>query len=118
MSQPSDPTRTELPIDWQQLRQLSDGNEEFELELLNIFVTEMTLRLRQAQQAILHSQSDALAHLAHQMKGSSGNLGMGEIVRLSRELEAAAQTQNWEDAANQVEKISRSLNFIQNFLQP
>lgn len=112
-----DPIKTELPIDWRQLRQLSEGNEEFELELLNIFLTETTSLLQQGQQAILHSQSKALHHVAHQIKGSSGNIGMNEIVHFAKALEQAAQNHDWETASNQIEQIHRSLNYVQNFLQ-
>jgi histidine phosphotransfer protein HptB len=116
VTHPSDPAQTEFPIDWQQLRLLSEGNEEFELELLNIFVTETRSLLQQARQAILSQNAPPLAHIAHQIKGGSGNIGMREIVRVARELEQSAQAPDWESAANQIEQISRSLNYVQNFL--
>ncbi len=113
---PPDPAQAEFPIDWQQLRQLSEGNEEFELELLQIFLTETRSLLQQAQQAILRRDAPPLAHIAHQIKGGSGNIGMREIVRLARELEQSTQVRDWESATNQVEQITRSLNYVQNFL--
>jgi histidine phosphotransfer protein HptB len=116
VTQPSDPAQAEFPIDWQQLRLLSEGNEEFELELLNIFVTETRSLLQQARHVILSQDAPPLAHIAHQIKGGSGNIGMREIVRFARELEQSAQSGDWESATNQVEQISRSLNYVQNFL--
>ncbi len=116
VTHPSDPAQAEFPIDWQQLRQLSEGNEEFELELLHIFLTETRSLLQQAQQAILRRDAPPLAHIAHQIKGGSGNIGMREIVRVARELEQSSQLPDWEGAANQVEQITRSLNYVQNFL--
>ncbi len=116
VTQPSDPAQAEFPIDWQQLRLLSEGNEEFELELLNIFVTETRSLLQQARHVILSQDAPPLAHIAHQIKGGSGNIGMREIVRVARELEQSAQSGDWENATNQVEQISRSLNYVQNFL--
>jgi histidine phosphotransfer protein HptB len=118
VTHPTDPARTERPeaIDWQQLRQLSEGNEEFELELLQIFVTETRSLLQQAQQAILRHDAPPLSHIAHQIKGGSGNIGMHEIVRVARELEQSAQTGDWESAANQLTQIRRSLNYVQNLL--
>jgi histidine phosphotransfer protein HptB len=116
VTHPSDPAQAEFPIDWQQLRLLSEGNEEFELELLNIFVTETRSLLQQARQSILAQDAPPLAHIAHQIKGGSGNIGMREIVRVARELEQSAQIPDWESAANQVEQITRSLNYVQNFL--
>jgi histidine phosphotransfer protein HptB len=116
VTQPSDSARAEFPIDWQQLRLLSEGNEEFELELLNMFVTETRSLLQQARHVILSQNPSPLAHIAHQIKGGSGNIGMREIVRVARELEQSAQSEDWESAANQVEQINRSLNYVQDFL--
>jgi histidine phosphotransfer protein HptB len=125
VTHPTDPPPAAFPmlddhppaaIDWQQLRQLSEGNEEFELELLHIFLTETRSLLHQAQQAIRRRDAPPLAHIAHQIKGGSGNIGMCEIVRVARELERSAQIPDWESAANQVEQITRSLNYVQNLL--
>jgi HPt (histidine-containing phosphotransfer) domain-containing protein len=124
VTHPTDPAPIERPlfgdrpeaIDWQQLRQLSEGNEEFERELLHIFVTETRSLLQQAQQAILRNDAPPLSHIAHQIKGGSGNIGMHEIVRVARELEQSAQTEDWESAANQLAQIRRSLNDVQNLL--
>jgi HPt (histidine-containing phosphotransfer) domain-containing protein len=117
MTHSSNPARSALPIDWKQLQQLSEGNEEFELELLQIFLTETTKLLQRAQYAILHHDRPQLAHAAHQMKGGSGNIGMTEMARLCRELETMTQAENWEQAEQQVEAIARSLNYVANYLQ-
>ncbi|MFM2430187.1 MAG: hypothetical protein RLZZ511_1400 [Cyanobacteriota bacterium] len=121
VTQPTDPnidaTPRESPIDWQQLRQLSEGNEEFELELLRIFTRETWLLLPQAHQAIGLRHAQPLAQIAHKIKGSSGNIGLREIVRCSRALEESAAIADWEQAANQIEQIARSLNYVQNLLQ-
>lgn len=117
MTHSSNPARSALPIDWKQLQQLSEGNEEFELELLQIFLTETTKLLQRAQYAILHHDRPQLAHAAHQMKGGSGNIGMTEMARLCRELETMTQAEDWEQAGQQVEAIARSLNYVANYLQ-
>jgi histidine phosphotransfer protein HptB len=106
-----------LPIDWKQLRQLSDGNEEFELELLEIFWTETIKLLQNAQRAILIQDADQLGYVAHQIKGGSGNLGMTEMARLAKELEQQAKTQDWPNASSCIERLNRSLNYVQKFLQ-
>jgi histidine phosphotransfer protein HptB len=117
MNDSSNPARSALPIDWKQLQQLSEGNEEFELELLQIFLTETTQLLQRAQYAIVHHDRQQLAHAAHQMKGGSGNIGMTEIAQLCRDLETMVQVEDWQLAEQQLVAISRSLNYVANYLQ-
>ena len=109
-------TRAEFPIDWQQLRRLSEGNEEFELELLHIFAAETFSRLQQAQTAILQRDQILLAHIAHQIKGSSGSIGMHLLMQLAKELEASAKVQDWEKATSQIEPMTRLLTYVQSLL--
>jgi histidine phosphotransfer protein HptB len=109
--------RAALPIDWRQLSQLSDGNEEFELELLEIFAIETGKLLHSAHQAVIGQDAQTLHHVAHQIKGGSGNIGMVEMVRFARELEQQAHKQDWHSAVNCLDQISRSLSYVQNFLQ-
>ncbi len=117
MTHSSDSARAALPIDWQQLQQLSDGSEEFELELLEIFLHETTKLLQQAQRAVLVQDAQQLGYVAHQIKGGSGNIGMREMVRLAKELERQAQAKDWCSVVNCLEQLGRSLNYVQNFLQ-
>jgi histidine phosphotransfer protein HptB len=117
MTHSGHPAKSTLPIDWQQLQQLSDGNEEFEMELLQMFLNEARSALLRAQQAISQRDAQGLSAIGHQLKGASGNIGMVELSRLSRELELAAKQAAWDKATQEVEQISRSLNFVQNFLQ-
>ncbi len=109
-------TRAEFPIDWQQLRQLSEGNEEFELELLHIFAAETFSRLQQAQTAILQRDQSSLAHIAHQIKGGSGSIGMHLLMQLAKELEVSAKVQDWEKATSQIEPMIRLLTYVQSLL--
>jgi histidine phosphotransfer protein HptB len=109
--------RAALPIDWQQLQQLSEGNEAFELELLQIFLTETQRLLQHAQRAILAHDIPQLSYVAHQIKGGSGNIGMGEMVRLAKALEHQSKAQDWENATTSLAQLNRSLTHVQAFLQ-
>jgi histidine phosphotransfer protein HptB len=109
--------RAALPIDWQQLQQLSEGNEAFELELLQIFLTENQRLLQHAQRALLAHDIPQLNYVAHQIKGGSGNIGMGEMVRLAKALEQQAKAQDWENATTSLAQLNRSLTHVQTFLQ-
>jgi HPt (histidine-containing phosphotransfer) domain-containing protein len=105
-----------LPIDWQQLQALSDGNEEFELELLRIFVTETYHLLQTAQQAVLEHQADTLHRVAHQIKGSSGNVGLREVYQIARQLDQQAQHDDLSQAMTLITDLYQSLHYLEQFL--
>ena len=68
-----------IPIDWRRLHDLSDGNQEFEVELLKIFFVETKTQLQVLSLAILESDLPTIEHLAHKLKGSSGNIGLFDL---------------------------------------
>ena len=76
-----------IPIDWKQLHALSDGNEEFEVELLKIFFVEAKTQLQCLSLAILESDLPTIEHLAHKLKGSSGNIGLFDLYQHASLLE-------------------------------
>ncbi len=84
-------TRT-IPIDWKQLHALSDGNEEFEVELLKIFFVETKTQLQLLSLAILESNLPTIEHLAHKLKGSSGNIGFFDLYQHASLLEHQARS--------------------------
>jgi histidine phosphotransfer protein HptB len=108
--------RDAFPIDWAQLHLLSEGNEEFELELLNIFWTETHSRLQVAQTAVLTADFAALHYVAHQMKGASGNVGLHDVWRIASELEKMAHRADLTGADTLLLELSRCLNYVQAFL--
>jgi HPt (histidine-containing phosphotransfer) domain-containing protein len=109
--------RNSLPIDWQQLGQLSDGNEEFERELLGIFLEESRQRLQQAQQALFACDYGSLRAAAHQMKGASGNIGLHDFWEMSAKLERRAKQQNLTGVDNLLVEMMRSLTYVEIYLQ-
>ena len=81
-----------IPIDWKQLHALSDGNEEFEVELLKIFFVETKTQLQLLSLAILESNLSTIEHLAHKLKGSSGNIGFFDLYQHASLLEHQARS--------------------------
>ena len=81
-----------IPIDWKQLHALSDGNEEFEVELLKIFFVETKTQLQLLSLAVLESDLPTIEHLAHKLKGSSGNIGFFDLYQHASLLEHQARS--------------------------
>ena len=87
-----------IPIDWKRLHDLSDGNPEFEVELLKIFFVETKTQLQILSVAILKSDLPTIEHLAHKLKGSSGNIGLFDLyqhaILLEHQVRSSKLTQN------------------------
>ena len=87
-----------IPIDWKRLHDLSDGNPEFEVELLKIFFVETKTQLQVLSLAILESDLLTIEHIAHKLKGSSGNIGLFDLYQhaslLEHQVRSSKLTQN------------------------
>ena len=121
-----------IPIDWEQLHALSDGNEEFEVELLKIFFVETKTQLQLLSLAILKSDLPTIEHLAHKLKGSSGNIGFFDLYQHASLLEHQARSSRLTQQARTKEirtesarieqsrlldRMLQDLAMIQNFLE-
>ncbi|MEB3294224.1 MAG: Hpt domain-containing protein [Synechococcales bacterium] len=107
----------DLPINWHQLHQLSDGNEEFELELLKIFFVETDNRLQLASRAIASQDCQTLQYLAHQIKGASGNLGFQDMWNAAASLEQQARQAELSQGTHLLERLMTSLARVKHFLE-
>lgn len=105
-----------LAIDWEHLHQLSDGNEEFERELLEIFVEDTHDHLKEAQAALLKGDYDAVSRAAHHFKGASANVGLIEMQAIAGKLETDAHAKQLSEAAVMLAELTDSLQDVQAFL--
>ena len=80
-------------------------------ELIEEFVGELPARIQALEQACAAEDADALARLAHQLKGSAGGYGFPSITEVAAELEARAKSQEsldgLRDAVQQVADLCR-----------
>lgn len=117
MNQILHPHHADLPINWHQLHQLSDGNEEFELELLKIFFVETTSRLQLASTAMASQDCKTLQYLAHQIKGASGNLGFQDMWTTAAVLEQQARQAELSQGTHLLQRLMDSLARVEHFLE-
>lgn len=85
---------TDLPIDLDYLHQLSEGDAEFEQELLLMFIEDSQTHLKGAKAALTQPAFSELRQEAHYLKGSSGNVGAHTMHTLAAELEHKAAQQD------------------------
>ncbi|MGI0494896.1 Hpt domain-containing protein [Alkalinema pantanalense CENA528] len=106
-----------VDIDWKQLHQLSDGNTEFEVELLKIFFVETKTRLQLLESALADRDCHTLQYLAHQIKGASGNVGLRKMWQAATELEKQARQQDLSHGSLLLTQLNNSLLVVQDFLE-
>jgi HPt (histidine-containing phosphotransfer) domain-containing protein len=83
-----------------ELRQFQgEGEPDIVQELAEAFQVETPPLLTQLHQAVIEERPEQLRRAAHNLKGSSNNLGAHAIAALAAELEALGKQGGVEDAA-------------------
>ncbi len=93
-----DPDGQPLQIDWERLSQISDEDEEFQLELLNMLAADVTEQIIIIGSAIERKSSKELQELGHYLKGSTANVGVESMASIAKQLEAAGKAEQFEPA--------------------
>ena len=94
-----DPDSQPLKIDWERLSQISDDDEEFQLELLNMLAADITEQIVIIGSAIDKKNSKELQELGHYLKGATANVGVESIASIARQIEEAGKAEQFELAA-------------------
>ncbi len=109
-------TTHDFLIDWEHLRQLSENNPEFELELLQVFVEDTQSHLEAVTEAINESDFQRFEQEAHHLKGSSANVGAITMNLAAEKLEQLARSKERRGATNLISELEESIKCIQAFL--
>ena len=108
---------TSLVLDWEHLHQLSEGNTEFELELLQMFVEDARTQLEALAVAIAAKDFQQVTRVAHHLKGASGNVGATAMQLLAEKLEQLAHQQQFGGATDLLADLAQFLHRLQAFLE-
>lgn len=100
------------PINLEHLRQLSDGDAEFELELLQVFVEDTQSHLEAARNAIATNDCKTIEREVHQIKGASANVGAQVMQVLALELEKQAQKQELINPTEIISQLEQHLSQV------
>ncbi|BAT53837.1 multi-sensor hybrid histidine kinase [Nostoc sp. NIES-3756] len=105
-----------LPIDWNQLHQISENDNDFAMKLLQLFVEDTEPRLELIKLAITANNFQQLAQQAHQIKGASANIGATTMYLAVDKLEQLAHKQEHRGTAELITEIKEIFNYIQSFV--
>src|SRR5215470_1445073 len=81
----------EPAIDLVRMREAADGDDEFLKQLVEVFLDDTALRVRELNEALAARDGRFLGRTAHQLKGSSANVGATMLFDLAKTLEKMGQ---------------------------
>ena len=102
------------PIDLVELKEYYGDSLQ---DVLITFVEDTEKLIAEINHAILHCNNEHLAHLAHELKGSSASVGAKGTAKICLFLERAAGLKDWHDAAESFTVLSLSFARIKDFIK-
>jgi PAS domain S-box-containing protein len=115
----AEPVAENCPVDLQRLGELTRGDVEFQLELLQTFMEDAPIYLEGIESALQANDCVALSRGAHQLKGASAMVAVRTVPELAAQLESQANESRLEGAAELVARLGMILQevrvFIENF---
>ncbi len=94
-------------LDWHRLDQVSGGDREFELELLEAFIESANEYIEELARALASKDATAVARFAHQLKGASGNVGIPAMMEFSTRINDRAKQNNLDGITEELEELQR-----------
>ena len=104
------------PIDLVQLHQISEGDIEFEIEVLQVYVEDVSQRIEKMREAIANNNLLQIRQEAHHMKGSSGNVGALQIRDFAVQIEDLNLEQDLEKALNILDDMDVAIQRVDEFV--
>lgn len=93
-------------IDLARIQETSDGDVEFEQELIEMYLEDALEHCRAIEESHSGGEAQMIRQAAHTLKGSSANIGASHIMKVAYEIEVAATQGN----LDQVKELLPSMN--------
>jgi CheY-like chemotaxis protein len=103
-------------IDQEQLDGITDGDREFQEELLRSFVDDARIDLEEAKQALKERDMLNLERKIHRIKGAAANLAITELSQVSATLERQARANQLENPDRLLAEIERLIEEVRQYL--
>jgi CheY-like chemotaxis protein/HPt (histidine-containing phosphotransfer) domain-containing protein len=101
------------PINLSELRDFYADDLE---DVLETFVTSTASHLEEIKKVIAERDAELLAHLAHELKGSSAAVGAKQLAKLALFLERAAGLRDWTEASAEFNSLVTAFESVRAFL--
>ena len=106
------------PVDRDRLDEITGGDEEFKLELLQEFVEDAQTDLEQLQTALLAKDAGAIASMAHKLKGGAATIAVRFIPEVAGQLETQAKANKLQDAGALIAQLEQILSRVKLYIEP
>ncbi len=103
-------------IDFNRLKEISNDDKEFQILILQTFLEGAKNNLQLAQKGVIDNDINQIASQAHQLKGSSANIGIINIPILALELEEQVKENNLPAMSKLLLSVESILSDIHNWL--
>ena len=99
----------------QELRELSGGNDDLLIDLLEKYTTNAAKYIAQGREALQAGDSQKVQFAVHTMKGSSLSLGLTELGEILTDLNARSKGGDIEGFAEEFNRIETLLVEVEKF---
>jgi histidine phosphotransfer protein HptB len=106
----------ESPVNLEQLNQISEGDVEFEIEVLQVYVEDVSQRLIKIRAEIVGNRWAQIMGEAHHLKGSSSNVGAFQVQTLALQLEELNHSQDSQKALELIDEMFLKLKEVELFI--
>jgi HPt (histidine-containing phosphotransfer) domain-containing protein len=101
----------------ERIRDAADGDAEFLKELIAVYLDDASAKLVELNEAIEKKDSTHLGRTAHQLKGSSANMGAVGVSKYAKELEVLGRSNDVSSAAALLPGLMAEFALVKNELQ-
>jgi PAS domain S-box-containing protein len=110
------PKAEEEPVDRDRLHELSRGDAEFQIELLQAFVDDAQIYLQDAKVALKAVDCETIIRRAHQLKGGSATVAIRLMPDLAAKLESQARSNQLQGADELIAELEKALERVKAFI--
>ncbi len=107
----------ELAVDLSRLHELSRGDTEFELEMLETFLEDAPSYIEEAKKALANQDFATVYARAHQLKGASSMVGIRKMPEVAARLDELAKENRTEGAEELLVELERLLKVVIEFVE-
>jgi len=115
-SLPPPAPRLPVPVNIQRLNDITDGDREFERELIEAFLADTERHVADLESAVREEDGEALKIQAHAIKGSSANAGARRLEEIAVRLEEIRVEKESERARELIEDLRSEFERVREYL--
>lgn len=116
-SAPQAPEQAPPPVKLRFIQDVSDGDKDFERELVDLFFAHMDEHIMALESLIEEHDLEGVKFEAHSIKGASANIGADRMQELAMRIEAMGAEDKMETAAEALAELKRRFEQVRRFLE-